>query len=300
MGRQRTLPTLLICATVAALGPAAAQNFEEVQIETTELAPGIYMLQGRGGNIGVSIGPDGIVLIDDQYAPLTLKIRVALAKLSDQPVLFVLNTHWHGDHTGGNENLGKTGTVVVAHDNVRQRMSVEQFIEAFNSKVEPSPPGALPVVTFNDTVTFHLNGEEIHAFHVSSAHTDGDSMVLFRNANVLHMGDVLFNGMYPFIDVSSGGTIDGVIAAVELALEIVNAETRIISGHGTLSDPDQLKGYRDMLKGIRDRVAALIAEGQSLEEVQAAKPSAPYDENFGDGFIQPDVFVSFAYDSLDN
>jgi glyoxylase-like metal-dependent hydrolase (beta-lactamase superfamily II) len=214
---------LLLCAP-----PTEAQDFESVEIKTTRVASGIYMLEGRGGNLGVSIGSDGAFLIDDQFAPLTEKILAAIRKLSGAPIRFVLNTHWHGDHTGGNENLGKAGALIVAHENVRERMSVEQFIEAFGRRVDPSPPGALPVVTFTDAVTFHLNGDEIHAFHVPPAHTDGDSIVHFRIANVVHTGDTYFNGRYPFIDLSTGGTIDGVIAAADRLLELCDTETRII------------------------------------------------------------------------
>jgi len=298
---RTTVTTLSFAGLLLLGGPILSQqSFDAVEIKTLEAGTGVYMLVGAGGNLGVSVGEDGVFLIDDQYAPLTERIRAAVQKLDERPISFVLNTHWHGDHTGGNEQMGEAGSLIVAHENVRVRMSTEQFMEAFNNRVPASPVGALPVVTFTDTVTFHLNGLTIRAWHVEHAHTDGDSMVYFAESDVLHTGDVVFNGMYPFIDVSSGGSINGVIAAVELALEIVDAETRIISGHGMLSDPDQLKGYRDMLRGIRNRVAALIAEGKPLEEVQAAKPSAPYDEDFGDGFIKPDVFVSFVYDSLDD
>ncbi|MDH3600750.1 MAG: MBL fold metallo-hydrolase, partial [Candidatus Tectomicrobia bacterium] len=167
----------------------AQRDFSKVEIGTTQLADGLYMLTGAGGNIGVSVGQDGLFLIDDQFAPLSDKIMAALKKLSEGPIRFVLNTHWHGDHTGGNENMGHAGAVIVSHDNVRKRLSTEQFIKAFDRKVPPSPPGALPVVTFPESVTLHLNGETIHAFHVDPAHTDGDSVVHFRNANVIHAGD---------------------------------------------------------------------------------------------------------------
>jgi len=292
-----TAAAALLAATLCYL-PVAAQDFDSVQIETRKVAPGIYMLEGRGGNIGVSVGEDGILLIDDQYAPLTDKIRAALATISDKPVRFVLNTHWHGDHTGGNENFGKLGSLVVAHENVRQRMSVEQFMKAIDQRVPPSPEGALPVVTFTEAVTFHLNDEEIHAFHVAAAHTDGDAMVEFRKANVLHMGDVFWSAGYPFIDVSSGGSVDGMITAVESTLERIDAETRVIAGHGPLAGRADVVAYRDMLRGIRDRVAALIAEGKALDEILAAKPSAAYDERWGGWFVKPDRMVTSVYDSL--
>jgi glyoxylase-like metal-dependent hydrolase (beta-lactamase superfamily II) len=254
------------------------------------------MLEGRGGNIGVSAGEDGVVLIDDQFAPLTDKIRAAVKSIADQPIRFVLNTHWHGDHTGGNESLGGAGAVIVAHDNVRKQMSVEHLRQG--RTIPAATEGALPVVTFTQSVTFHLNGEEIHAIHVPTAHTDGDSMVHFPKANVLHMGDVFFNGMYPFIDTSTGGSVDGVIAAVGVALKIVDGETKIIAGHGPLSDRAELLTYRDVLTKIRDAVAPLVEAGKSLEEVQAAKPTAEFDEVWGGGFINPETFVGIVYQSL--
>lgn len=273
-------------------GSAMAQSdLSDVQIKAVKVSEGIYMLTGAGGNIGVSVGPDGVFLIDDQYAPLTEKIKAAVAEFSSQPVRFVLNTHWHNDHTGGNENLGEAGTLIVAHDNVRLRMSTEQFLEAFGARYPPSPEVALPVVTFNDAVTFHLNDEQIHAFHVAPAHTDGDSLVHFRRANVVHMGDLFFNGLYPFIDVAAGGSIDGMIDALELALAMVNEDTRIIPGHGALGDRAALKEFHDMLVGVRAKIAPLVKSGKSLEQIIEAKPTRDYDEKWGKGFLAPDSFV---------
>jgi glyoxylase-like metal-dependent hydrolase (beta-lactamase superfamily II) len=210
----------------------------------------------------------------------------------------VLNTHWHGDHVGGNENLGKAGALIVAHENVRERMSTEQFLEALNQKVPASPEVALPVVTFDDSVTFHLNGDEIHAFHVPPAHTDGDSVVYFREADAVHMGDVFFQSGYPFVDLSSGGSAPGVLDAVERVLGMIGEKTRVIPGHGELTDRDGLEEYRDMLKTVIGRVSAMKAEGKSLEEVQAAKPTEELDERWGGGFIDADRFVASIYESL--
>ena len=196
---------LVLAAAFAALAsfPAfAQQDFSKVEIKTEKLAEGVWMLTGAGGNIGVFAGDDGVFMIDSQYAPLTDKIRAAIAAVTDKKIRFLLNTHWHGDHVGGNENLGKTGVVIVAQENVRKRMSTEQFNKMFDKKEPPSPAAALPLVTFVDSISFHVNGDEVEAFHVPPAHTDGDAIVYLRKANVLHMGDTFFNGMYPFVDAS--------------------------------------------------------------------------------------------------
>jgi len=285
------LSLLLMASTVSAQG-----NFDSVQIETTQLADGLYMLTGAGGNLGLSVGEDGAFLIDDQFAPLTEKIQAAISAIGPQSVRFVFNTHWHGDHTGGNENLGKAGSLIVAHHNVRERMSADGMIG--DRKVEASPPAALPVVTFDEDVTFHLNGETIHAFHVAAAHTDGDSVVHFVSANVVHMGDLFFNGLYPFVDVDSGGSIDGLITAVEQLLEIVDAETQIIPGHGPLANRQDLVAYHTLLTSIRLAVGVEVAAGKSLEETLAAKPTASFDEEWAWQFIDGERITTLIYRSL--
>jgi cyclase len=289
------VPLSLLALLLLAPAPQE-QDFSKVEVKTEKLAEGIYVLTGAGGNIGVSAGADGVFLIDDEYAPLTEKIKAAIAAISDKPIRFLLNTHWHGDHTGGNENLGGGGVLIVAHENVRKRMSVEQFIEAFGEKVPPSPAVALPIVTFTDAVTFHLNGEEINAFHVAPAHTDGDAIIYFRKANVVHMGDVFFNGLYPFIDVSSGGNLDGVIAAVDRVLALVDANSKIIPGHGSIGDEGSLLSYREMLAAVRHEVKPMVGAGKTRREVVAAKPTKQFDAKWGNGFIKPDAFVGIVYD----
>jgi len=292
------LTVLLLALPAAAPLQAQDQDFSKVEIQTVLVAQGVWMLVGAGGNIGVSAGEDGVFLIDDQFAPLTEKIRAAVAKLSPKPIRFVLNTHWHGDHTGGNEHLGEAGALIVANDNVRKRMSSEQFMKAMNREVAPSPKAALPVITYSEDVTFYLNGDTIHAIHVAPAHTDGDSIVYFETADVIHMGDVFFQSGYPFVDLSSGGSVQGVIDGVSRALEMIGPNTKVIPGHGELSDRDGLIAYRDMLQTVVGRVAKMKAAGKSVEEIQAAKPTAEFDERWGGGFIDADRFVATVFESL--
>ena len=270
----------------------------EVTIKTKQLSDGLYVLFGQGGNIGLSVGEDGVYIIDDQFAPLTEKINGAIAEITDQPVKFVINTHWHGDHTGGNENYGESGSVIVAHDNVRQRMSTDQVSTLSGRETPASPKAALPVVTFDSELSLHLNDDNMRVYHVSNAHTDGDAIIYFENDNVLHMGDTYFNIGYPFIDIGSGGTIDGYIAAVERGLSLANEETQIIPGHGPMSNKAELQAFADMLKDLRAKVAALKSDAKTLEEVIAAKPSAQYDAKSGQAFIKPDQIVTFIYKSL--
>jgi cyclase len=251
-----------------------------------------------GGNIGVSAGGDGVILVDDQYAPLTAKIKTAVAAINPGPIRFLLNTHWHFDHTGGNENFGKGGVVIVAHENVRRRMSVEQFMTSFAQTIPASPAGALPVVTFSDAVTFYYNGDSITAFHVPPAHTDGDVIVWFRHANVVHMGDTFFNGRYPLVDLASGGSIEGLIGAADRVLAMADAGTTIIPGHGPLGDRAALQAYRTMLVTVRGRIKQAVAAGRTLEQVQAAKPTAEFDAVWGNGRITPALFVEILYKNL--
>jgi glyoxylase-like metal-dependent hydrolase (beta-lactamase superfamily II) len=218
--------------------------------------------------------------------------------VTPKPVRFVLNTHWHGDHTGGNEALGGAGVLIIAHDNVRTRLAAGQFNELFNRTVPPAPGVALPVVTFTDAVTLHLNGEEIRAFHVPPAHTDGDAVVQFRHADVIHTGDLLFNGGFPVIDVPSGGSLSGMIAADDRILEVADASTKLIPGHGPLATIADLRAFRDMLATVRDRVLPLVKAGKSVDEVIAAHPLADLEPKWGMAFVKADMFLRAVHMSL--
>ncbi len=291
---SRILLSFILFFMVAPGIAHAQQNFDDVQIEATLVAENIYMLMGSGGNIGVIVGEDGTFIIDDQFAPLTEKITAAIAELTDKPVKFVLNTHWHGDHTGGNENLGKAGALIVAHDNVRVRMHADQIEKAI---ADTEASKALPVITFAEDVTFHLNGETIHAFHVDDAHTDGDVIIHFQNANVMHLGDTFFSGRFPYIDLGSGGSVDGMISSANKVLSLANDDTKIIPGHGPLSTPEDLKTYRDVLMKVRAKVMLMVREEKTLEEIIASNPTEGYDD-WGTGFINSERFITILYNDL--
>jgi len=290
-----------VCASCAAgLSSLAvqAQDFDSVEIRATPIREGLYMLTGKGGNLLVSIGPDGVLLIDDQFAPLAPKILSVIAGLDAGPVRWVVNTHWHGDHTGGNEAMSGQGAVIVAHDNVRERMSTRQFIAAFQQHVEPAPAAALPVVSFSEAMSFYWNGDEARVIHTPAAHTDGDAFVYFRRADVVHAGDVMFSGMYPFFDTSTGGSFDGLIAAVDRLLGLIGDDTLIVPGHGPLSRRIDLLEYRAMLVDVRARVAADMKAGKTRQEIVERQPTRSLDARFGGGFMKPDSFVALVYESL--
>lgn len=241
-----------------------AQNFDDITIETIKVSDNVYMLTGYGGNIGISVGDDGVFVIDDQFATLTPKILEAIKKISNKPIQFLVNTHWHGDHTGGNENFNKLGATIIAHDNVRKRLA-----ETPKRDKTMRPKEALPVITFNDKLSVHINGEKVKIFHVHDAHTDGDALLYFTKNNVLHTGDLYFNGMYPYIDLGSGGSVNGYIKAVKQTLKLINDETKIIPGHGKLSNKTEYQAFLTMLETLKANVLAEIANGKTEDEVVA-------------------------------
>ena len=298
MNIGKGLIPLLVIGLLGLSIPANAAD-EEVTIKTLKVQNGIYMLVGQGGNIGLFIGEDGTFLIDDQFAPLTPKHLEAIKAAGGEVPRFLINTHYHADHTGGNENLGKAGTLIFSHDQVRERLTVETVIKAFNMVTPPLPKAALPVVTFSSDITFHLNGDTLRAFHVPRAHTDGDSVIHFKNANVIHSGDAFFNGLYPFIDVDHGGTVKGMIQAADAVLELADGNTKIIPGHGPLGDKAQLQAYRDMLAISYERLSQLKAKGMSMEEAVAEKPLADLEELWGKGMFPGEKWISLVYDGLD-
>ncbi|HAU21805.1 MAG TPA: Zn-dependent hydrolase [Erythrobacter sp.] len=274
---------------------AAQDGFENVEIRVQEIAPGVAVLFGRGGNIGVSHGEDGTLVIDDQFAPLTEKIEAAVAELGATPVQSVVNTHWHLDHTGGNENFGKRGAKIFAHENVRKRLVVGAPESRWN--IQPARKEALPVVTYDHGVTFHLNGDTIDVRFTGGGHTDGDSIVFWREKNVLHMGDLYFNiTSYPFVDINSGGNAYDLIEALDLAIGLADDETMIIPGHGTMANKVDLVEYRDMVAESVSRVAELHDSGMSLEDAQAVRPLDDFGR--GGGFIDADGFVGAIWASL--
>lgn len=289
---------LLLFTLTSIVNDVNAQD-ENVTISTTKLTNNTYMLKGSGGNIIVSVGQDGVFMVDDQFAPLTEKIKEAVSNITDQPVKFVINTHWHSDHTGGNENFGELGAIIISHDNVRERLSTEQFSEFFNRTVPPLPEKGLPIITFSNNMTIFQNGDEIKIIHVDKGHTDGDSIVYFTKNNVIHVGDDFNDKSYPLIDISSGGSIDGFISSLQTISSIIDDETKVVSGHSELSNKTKVNDLANMLKDVRQNVSQMIADGKSLDEIIASQPTSKYNEIYYDhSILKPEDFVTIVYQSL--
>jgi len=265
-------------------------------IKTIPVAGSVYMLMGEGGNVGVSVGDDGILMVDDKFARLADEIRAALEKLSKSKVKFLLNTHWHGDHTGSNEDFGKE-SIIIAHDNVRARLSTRQVIEIFNSVSEAKPKEGLPVITFNESISIYFNDEQIDMIHFAAGHTDGDSVIFFRGSHVVHLGDHFFNGFYPFIDLGSGGNVEGFMLNVEKLIGIIPEGAKIIPGHGPLADINDLKAFAGMLRETTGIVQKAIQEGKSLEDIKAKGFSKGLVRKWGHGFLNTDQWITIVYNS---
>ena len=265
-------------------------------IKTIPVAGSVYMLMGEGGNIGVSVGDDGVLMIDDKFARLADEIRAALEKLSKSKVKFLLNTHWHGDHTGSNEDFGKE-SIIIAHDNVRARLSTRQVIEIFNSVSEAKPKEGLPVITFNESISIYFNDEQIDMIHFAAGHTDGDSVIFFRGSHVVHLGDHFFNGFYPFIDLGSGGNVEGFMMNVEKLIGIIPEGAKIIPGHGPLADINDLKAFAGMLRETTGIVQKAMQEGKSLEDIKAKGFSKGLVRKWGHGFLNTDQWITIVYNS---
>lgn len=290
--------SLFASILLSAAMPSAGQDFSRIPVRDTPLAGNVHMLSGAGGNIALLAGDEGSLLVDADYNEMGEKLAAAVKEINDKPVRFVINTHWHFDHVGGNERLAKAGATIIAHEMVRQRMTEERDLAGLDRHTGPSPTAALPIVTFTDAVTLHLNGETVEARHFNAGHTDGDCIVYFHNANVMHVGDLYFHQMYPFFDVNAGGSLDGMIEAIDHALTWANKDTKIIPGHGPLLSVDELHTYRNMLAANRDRIRKLVAQGKSREETIAAAPTKETDAQFGQSWMTPTTWVGLVYDAM--
>jgi glyoxylase-like metal-dependent hydrolase (beta-lactamase superfamily II) len=290
--------SVLACALVLGAPALAQQDFSSVQIQTSQVAEDLYLLVGQGGNIALSTGDDGAFIVDTQFAPLSEKIQAAVTAAGGGTVEFVVNTHWHGDHSGGNVNFGGAGATIMAHDNVQVRMSTDQVSGLSGEAIPASPPAAIPVVTYPSRMTFHWNGDTVDLIHIPNAHTDGDTVVHFTNLNAFHMGDTYVNGGYPFVDVGSAGTLDGIIAAGEKVLSLSDAGTKIIPGHGALATPEDLRAWIETLSTIRDRLKVLIDQERTEDEVVAADPTSEWNATLGAGFMNGETFTRLAYQGM--
>jgi glyoxylase-like metal-dependent hydrolase (beta-lactamase superfamily II) len=295
MNSTRLAATVLV--GLFCVSNVCAQEYDQVEIETVKITDGVYMLSGYGGNIGVSVGEDGTLLIDDQFGELKDKIDAALSEISPHPVRIIFNTNWHYDHASGNAAFVESGATVIAHEQSRVRMMSDQRHPDLGISVPPYPAAALPLITINESLTLHFNGDEILVFHIPNAHSDADLAFYFRNANVMHTGDLFFVGGYPYIDVFNGGSIDGTIAAADRLIGMIDEDTKVIPGHGPLTDLAGLQEYREMLSTVRNRVADQIGQGRSLEEIIASNPTAGFDEG-RDQLVPRELFVEIVYNSL--
>ncbi|WP_461519133.1 MBL fold metallo-hydrolase [Porticoccus sp.] len=297
---KKIVKLLLGAIFLSGVSPVLADHhWEGVAYQRVPLGANVYAMIAEGGNIAVAIGEDGTFLVDDQFAPLTRKLLWEIEQLGGGTPRFLINTHWHFDHTGGNENLGAAGTLIVAHDNVRQMLSVDNRLSAFNRDIKALTSDGLPVITFSRDTSFHMNGETIRVFHVANAHTDGDAVVHFQNANVIHAGDVWFNGFYPFIDVEHGGSLAGMLEASNQIIALSDEQTKIIPGHGPVGNLEELVHYRDMLSQVLTEMRALKSQGKSRQEIISQQPIKSLNEEWGDGFLTAEKWLEIIYNGLE-
>ena len=272
-----------------------------LQVNTTKLTDSMYVVHGSGGDVILSIGNDGIILVDDQYAPVTKKMQLVIANITNKPIKFVINTHWHPDHVGGNERLGEAGAIIVSHDNVRKRLSNDQFFEMINQTIPAFSKKGLPIITFSDNMTFYQNNDEIRINYLKNGHTDGDSAIYFTQNNVIHVGDDFSDRSYPFMDLSSGGSVDGLISSLQSILSMINNDTKVVAGHSGISNQTKVKDYLNMLIDVKGVISDMIKEGKSLDEIIQSKPTSQYDSVYQDySFIKPKDFVTNIYQSLNS
>jgi cyclase len=279
-------------------------NFDTIyashlEINSTNLINNMYIIHGSGGNVILFTGNDGAIIVDDQYAPVTKKLKSLIANLTDKPIKFVINTHWHPDHVGGNEKLGETGAIIISHDNVRKRLNTVQFLEFINQTIPPLSKNGLPIITFSENITLHQNNDEIQIFHLNEGHTDGDSAVFFVKNNVIHVGDDFSDRSYPFMDLSSGGSVDGLISSLQTILLKINKDTIVVGGHSGVSNQTKVREYLNMLIDVRNVISNMIKDGKTLNEIIQSKPTSRYDNIYHDySFIKPKDFVTNVYMSL--
>ena len=288
-----------LCVLCLMIMVSLAYAQEALQLNVVNVTENITVIWDMGsGNTAILTGEDGVFMIDTKIQELADQLIAKIAEISDQPIRFVVNTHWHYDHVGGNEKVVNTGATIIAHKNVRKSMSTEQRMDMFNTTVPPSPEVALPVMTFTENLTFYMNGEEVHVFHLGPGHTDGDAIVYFHNANVIQTGDLYFNGFYPYIGIEAGGSINTMIQVGNTLLEMIDDTTTIIPGHGPIAKKAEYAEYVKMLTGIRDAIRPQIEAGKSLEEVIASKPTQAFDAKWGKGLFTPDQFTELVYTDL--
>jgi glyoxylase-like metal-dependent hydrolase (beta-lactamase superfamily II) len=294
----KQLPFLIAFTCLILAATSFAQEYEKVEIKAEKAGDGVYMLVGAGGNIGVCIGEDGALLVDSQFAELNEKVTAAIKALKDVPIRYVFNTNWHYDHVSGNKPLAEGGAIIIAQTDTRKRMMAEQYFPMFDNKVPPYPEPALPTMTFAKSILLDFNGGDIHAFHIENAHSDSDIVIHFKNANVIHTGDIVFSAGFPFIDLTHGGSVEGMIKAADQIIEMMDEETKIIPGHGPLTDREGLKKCRDLIITVRDRIKKQLEEGKTLKEILASNPTEGF-EMKGSG-VPADMFIKIIYNDLSN